>query len=552
MKPRVLLVGFRRDYPGEGLGKSSLVEITQNPALNALAGYLGSKDVECKMQEVFYIANKISREEEIISAIKEYQPTLIGFSVMDVDNETYNNFRSYLEKTPGLENTHFVAGGYSPTASPREYVKDNVMVVEGHGELPLELLIGNLENKTLSEETLSTIPRLWWGRGGIVKRSPLHQMRGEIEAEKHVRYDFDSYLLPQEGKNPTTGFPYYVKPAWYELPISEMEYMTISARRGCNNSCTFCLNPLMNKGKIVERDQTIIIDELKELADKGYNFVFFADEEFFQDPIYTNNLLTKIIENKIPEKIKFTSMVCVDSLVNKDGTVKEGAKESLKLFKKANFEELQFGVESGSQLLLNAMRKNQTTTSIQTAFKMTAEHGMTTAAMLILGHPNETLESLEETKKLIYAITPDRISTYYLSIFSRTPDYMKHKDVVAERLSDRDTSSPNLKNYFALEKQLEKHASNGKSPTPQQYLKAYRFNLLRDYYSSSAFFEKQKQLFDTRTKNYGDNVQKLLAGGAEWFKLLENDFSMPGFNTTISSYLQGAITEKDIHCRGPL
>ncbi len=65
-----------------------------------------------------------------------------------------------------------------------------------------------------------------------------------------------------------------------------------------------------------------------------------------------------------------------------------------------------FGVESGSQTILNNIRKKITVQQIKNAFKMCKEVGILTHAFLMVGNVGETQETLNETINLLKVVKP--------------------------------------------------------------------------------------------------------------------------------------------------
>ncbi len=83
------------------------------------------------------------------------------------------------------------------------------------------------------------------------------------------------------------------------------------------------------------------------------------------------------------------------------------------------------GVESGSQPVLDAMRKGITPAQTIRAFKWAKEVGLMTVANVILGFPGETKETIWETIKFIDRIKPDDVGYYIATPYPGTPLYEK-------------------------------------------------------------------------------------------------------------------------------
>ena len=81
-------------------------------------------------------------------------------------------------------------------------------------------------------------------------------------------------------------------------------------------------------------------------------------------------------------------------------------KDLLVKMKKSGCTDIWFGIESGSQQLIDAMGKGISVDQTMNAFKWAQEAGLMTVGFLIIGFPGETKESLYQTIKLVQKIGP--------------------------------------------------------------------------------------------------------------------------------------------------
>jgi radical SAM superfamily enzyme YgiQ (UPF0313 family) len=84
---------------------------------------------------------------------------------------------------------------------------------------------------------------------------------------------------------------------------------------------------------------------------------------------------------------------------------------------------LWFGVESGSQTVLDAMRKGITPAQTINAFSWAKEVGLMTVAGVVLGFPGETKETIWETIKFIERLNPGDVGYYIATPYPGTPLY---------------------------------------------------------------------------------------------------------------------------------
>jgi len=98
-------------------------------------------------------------------------------------------------------------------------------------------------------------------------------------------------------------------------------------------------------------------------------------------------------------------------------------KELLQKMKAAGCIAVWFGVESGSQRVIDAMGKGFSLSQTERAFKWAKEVGLMTVASVILGFPAETRESALETIKFVEKVKPDDVGYYIATPYPGTPMY---------------------------------------------------------------------------------------------------------------------------------
>jgi radical SAM superfamily enzyme YgiQ (UPF0313 family) len=98
-------------------------------------------------------------------------------------------------------------------------------------------------------------------------------------------------------------------------------------------------------------------------------------------------------------------------------------RDVLRKMKRAGCIQLDFGVESGSQTVLNTLRKGTKLNQIKQAFNIAREEGIRRFASFVIGTPGESIEDVELTESLIDEIKPDFTEFYYLTPYPGTELY---------------------------------------------------------------------------------------------------------------------------------
>ncbi len=195
--------------------------------------------------------------------------------------------------------------------------------------------------------------------------------------------------------------------------------MFVMGSRGCPYQCTFCSRSVF--GNIVRyREPVAVVDDVERLIKNwGIKEVFFQDDTFNVNKEWAKEILNLIIKRRLNEKVCFRTPCRVnEKLLDLD---------LLKLMKRAGFWLIFYGVESGSQTMLNRMHKGTTTEEIVRAFRLTKEAGLKAEASFIIGLPGETEETIQDSIKLFKEIKPDWCSFTRAIPFPDTELYAETK-----------------------------------------------------------------------------------------------------------------------------
>jgi anaerobic magnesium-protoporphyrin IX monomethyl ester cyclase len=191
------------------------------------------------------------------------------------------------------------------------------------------------------------------------------------------------------------------RPAYQYLPIDKYrihgkKFLPIMTSRGCPFQCSFCSASRIFGAEFRARSPKNVVDELEWLRDvHGAEGVSFHDDTLTFDRKRIMDICDGIINRKID--IPWGCSTRVD-LVSKEILAKMG---------KANCNEVCFGVESGCQRILNAVKKRVSPDQCENAIKWAKEIGMFVTVSVIIGYPGETQETIKQTLDLVHKLEPD-------------------------------------------------------------------------------------------------------------------------------------------------
>jgi radical SAM superfamily enzyme YgiQ (UPF0313 family) len=305
---------------------------------------------------------------DLDGTLKEFNPDIVGITfTTPLYNQAMDLFKHIKELNPDI---HTIAGGPHPTTLPdsvisSEYI-DTVMV--GEGEVAI--------NKFLDNPTK-----------GVLTREPLIQDLDTIKFPARYLLENEKYLFSVPGKGivPLTSF---------------------MSSRGCPFMCTFCSQHLMFGRKMRYRSIENCIDELKQIKKMGINHVSMLDDTLGLDKERTYKLCDRIIEEDLD--ITFEGYTRVNIITE----------ELLKKLKKAGLVRLSFGVESGNQEILNAIKKGINLEQIRKAYEITDKMGIETRMSIIFGLPGETEKTIKKTIKFMKSL---KCSQAYVNVATPFP-----------------------------------------------------------------------------------------------------------------------------------
>jgi anaerobic magnesium-protoporphyrin IX monomethyl ester cyclase len=201
-------------------------------------------------------------------------------------------------------------------------------------------------------------------------------------------------------------------PAYNYFPLRKYRLfgkiaLPIITSRGCPFQCTFCLVPRM-AGKVFRaRSPRNVVNELEWQRDMhGAGAFSFYDEMFTYDKKRAIEICEEIKKRNI--NLPWDCQTRVDQI----------SKELLAEMRDANCQLISFGVESGSQKMLDIMKKGTTVEQNERAIRWAKEADLSVALSVVIGYPGETTDTLEQTLDFIRRTEPDDA---YLSLANPFP-----------------------------------------------------------------------------------------------------------------------------------
>jgi len=204
------------------------------------------------------------------------------------------------------------------------------------------------------------------------------------------------------------AFPHRFGPSIFNYPCTPVA--TIVTSRGCPFSCSFC--DRSTSGKLGRYHSTEYVLELcRELAARGTRHVLFYDDLF----TVKKKRVVALCEELIRAELPFTwSCNSHPNLLDID---------TMRLMKRAGCWQIAYGVESGSQRILDVVKHEVRLPRLRETLRLTRQAGIRARGFLMLGHPTETLETLEETRQFLTEVELDQVQITKFTPYPGTPAY---------------------------------------------------------------------------------------------------------------------------------
>jgi anaerobic magnesium-protoporphyrin IX monomethyl ester cyclase len=164
----------------------------------------------------------------------------------------------------------------------------------------------------------------------------------------------------------------------------------ISTTRGCPYSCTFCGSSVNMGKKLRFRSTAMVLREMQMLYnDYGVREFHIIDDMFNFRKQRVNDFCNGIRGHGLDISYTFPNGLRLDHL----------DMETLRMMKDTGAYSFNVGIESGSQRILDLMKKNLTLESIEEKVNLVVEAGLEPCGFFIIGFPGETGEDIKATIK---------------------------------------------------------------------------------------------------------------------------------------------------------
>lgn len=360
--------------------------------LSYAAGVLDKEGYELKMIDA--PARCISKDE-CLEEIKAFNPDMV---VVDMATASFNNDMDFTKRVKEtLPNVKTVLVGTHVTATVSEILpkcKDYVDFIARHEyDYTLPEIAKALEGKMKLEDVLG----ISYCENGELKETANRPYIQNLDELPFVSMVYKKYLNYKD---------YF---------YAHVNYPTISifSSRGCPSKCFYCMYSQVMFGKAYrKRSAKNLFEEIQYIVTNfpDVNEILIDDDNFAVDQKNVQEFCKMMIENKI--KLKWV-VQCRVTLTY----------ETMVLMRKAGCRLVVVGYESGSQKVLDGMHKGITLDMSRKFNDAAKKAKMRVHGCFMVGNPNETKETMQETLDFAKSLKMDTVQFFPLMVYPGTEAY---------------------------------------------------------------------------------------------------------------------------------
>lgn len=354
--------------------------------------------------------------EETARRMIEARPAFVGITLFTVGVASAAAIAKTVKSA--LPDTPIIVGGPHISSMGQETLQRIAafdVAVVGEGEKTLIQLLDVME----TDGDLATVPGIIFRRDGQLVSTPAPTTPTVLDELALPAWD----LLP--------GFPQTCAMAVFDYPSGPIA--TISASRGCPFHCRFCDNSTFGS-HVRFYSPAKVFEMMRHLHTRwGVRHIQFVDDHF----LASRQRATQLCEMLMQSEMKLT-WSC-------DSRVDVITPDLVALMKKAGCWQICFGLESGSDEMLQRMGKKACAAQGEQAVRWTSGAGIRVKGLFMLGFPGETSATIAATKQFVLRLPMD---IFNLSKFTPYPGSQIYRELFGQTMRDEHWDQMNGMNFL--------------------------------------------------------------------------------------------------------
>lgn len=341
--------------------------------------------------------------EQVVPILEKFQPdfliTLIGFETFEIDIKNLDFFKSISPKTKQI------GFGYYPTLFDQEIKQKSTLDFVVKGEPEDEIF------KLIQESTIS-------------------------ETKTVSNFDFKK-TIPD--LNLLDSYNYFE-------PLMDAPLGVIQTARGCPYRCNFCVKSFGSRLNYKPVD--LVLNEISDWVKIGKaKSIRFIDDTFTISENRVLEICDKITQHNL--KISWSCLSRIDTL----------SQVMIEAMAKSGCKRIYFGIESGSQRMLDVYSKNYDIKKAHQIIDLCKKYNIETVGFFMTGLPVETDEDFEHTLRFIKQSSLTLVGIGQITLYPGTDLFETFKDQLEFKLFPYSNKFKDPSVYSTFEKRRKKFNS---------------------------------------------------------------------------------------------
>lgn len=402
-----------------------------NGALSSLAGNIDDHH-DCAIADLIVCHDSV--RGTLVRLMQEFNPDIIGLSVMTFQRRTAGRIIDLARELKA--SVKVVVGGYDPSLATDAYEEMGVdFIVRGEGEVTFRELLRALEH----DGEFGSICGLSYRAGERWVHNPVRPVH---------RLEDGEIRLPRRSARVLAG---------YNLLGRQVDVVETS--RGCTYDCSFCSIIEMRGRNFHTYSFDRVLADIRDARDHGARTIFLVDDNITLNVRRFEALCQAIIDAGLNELDYFVQAM-TSSIADHGATL-------VPLMQRAGFRYVFLGIENileGDLEFLRASAKNtehkngnQAGNATLRAIDWLHRHKMYVVGGLIVGNPEDTVESIEANLEFARRYV-DWPYIQHPTPYPRTPmteDFRKRGLITIQRLEDYDGTTAVVRTEHVAAEEVE-------------------------------------------------------------------------------------------------
>jgi len=270
------------------------------------------------------------------------------------------------------EGVPIVMGGPHPTALPQESIEKCDVIVNGEGEKTIVDVCNAIDGKKI-KAIMKKVRGIYYKRGKKIVSTGKQEFIKDLDS-----IPFPAMHLFPDISNYSTQHP---------LLDKKVISGSIITSRGCPYNCVFCFKSIFGNVYRYRSPQNVVEEWRLLVEEYSVKEIGIVDDSFTSYPKRAIEICKLIVEQNLQTPWLTPSGI----------RIKPISRELLQWMMRSGCYRVAFGIESGSQRVLEKIGKKLTLREIEESVKLAKSVGLETLGFFMIGNYGDNMQSIKQT-----------------------------------------------------------------------------------------------------------------------------------------------------------